>query len=456
MRKHSYICLVLLLLTSGCYKELPLPGQILIDTPDWEASSHSDEVLPDYEKVFPKDQVQRIDLVINPLDWQSFWKALENKLGPFGQSNPGMLEGIDHPYIPVDLFYKGKQWYKVGIRPKGNSSLKRSWQLGVMKLPFKLDFDQFEDQFTNIKDQRFYGFEQLSLKNGYSDPSFIREKVIDELFAEAGLPSVKAAYYQLYIDYGEGQKYFGVYTLVEDVDDTFISGNFEIQGGNIYKPEGQGASFSLHDFNTQDFEQHHSSGLSDYTDIEKLYNILHKDTRLSNPNAWRHELEQVFNTEIFIRWLACNTTVQNWDTYGTIGHNYYLYHDPSDDNLVWIHWDNNNALAPFKFNRVPIEFDFETVNAKWPLIRFLMDDPVYSAAFKTEVKRFTDNYFYPERILPILKINQDMVAPYVVGEAGEKPPYTHLKRPDDFSRERNFIRNFAVYRYNRALDYLEK
>jgi hypothetical protein len=260
----------------------------------------------------------------------------------------------------------------------------------------------------------------------------------------------------LYIDYGEGLKYFGLYTLVEDVDDTFISNNFDEHGGNLYKPEGQGGSFSLQGFNTQDFEQHQISGIADYSDVKNLHSILHSDTRHTSPDLWRYELEQVFNTEIFIRWLACNITVQNWDTYGSIGHNYYLYHNPSDDNLVWIHWDNNAALEPYKNNRRPIEFNFETVNEQWPLIRFLMDDPVYSASFKTEVKRFTDNYFFPERILPILRNNLDMVAPYVIGQDGESKPFSHLIMPRDFVDERKKIRDFAILRYKKALAFLEQ
>ena len=454
---EGIVALILIVLfTNGCYREKPIPGYIPLETPDWSEASHGGDSKPDYVKIFPFEKVQRIDLVINPEDWRSLWKALESKMGPFGESRPGMLEGVEHSYIPVDFYYEGKQWYKVGIRPKGNSSLKRSWELGIVKLPFKLDFDQYEDRFTNIHDQRFYGFEQLSLKNGFSDPSFIREKVTDELFAEAGLPSVKAAYYQMYIDYGEGLNYFGLYTLVEDVDDTFISNNFYEHNGNLYKPEGEGASFSKQGFTTQEFEIHQVSGLADYADVKNLHSILHSGTRHTNPVKWRNELDQVFDTEIFIRWLACNTTVQNWDAYGTIGHNYYLYNNPLGDKLVWIHWDNNAALEPYKETRIPIEFNFETVTNSWPLIRFLMDDPVYSATFKTEVKRLIENYFYPERFIPILRKNLDMVAPYVIGKDGESKPFTHLNSPEEFIEERAKIRDFAVHRYKKAKAFLDR
>jgi hypothetical protein len=43
------------------------------------------------------------------------------------------------------------------------------WLLGDLRLPFKFDFDQFEDDFPEIKNQRFFGFKQLSLANNHED-----------------------------------------------------------------------------------------------------------------------------------------------------------------------------------------------------------------------------------------------------------------------------------------------
>ncbi len=51
------------------------------------------------------------------------------------------------------------------------------------------------------------------------------------------------AFYTLYVDYGEGPVYFGVYTMVEEVDDTVLETQFADDDGNLYKPDGDGASF---------------------------------------------------------------------------------------------------------------------------------------------------------------------------------------------------------------------
>ena len=45
-------------------------------------------------------------------------------------------------------------------------------------------------------------------------------------------------------DYGDGPIYFGVYTMVEDVENTLLDSHFSDDGGNLYKPDGDAASFA--------------------------------------------------------------------------------------------------------------------------------------------------------------------------------------------------------------------
>jgi len=69
--------------------------------------------------------------------------------GSFGQTtNSGLNDTDENPiFVPAEVFYNDTQWYRVGIRFKGNSSLQSSWQAGILKLSFKLDFDEFEDDY---------------------------------------------------------------------------------------------------------------------------------------------------------------------------------------------------------------------------------------------------------------------------------------------------------------------
>ncbi len=259
----------------------------------------------------------------------------------------GMMGGADDQnptWVEAEISFNGDSWEHVGIRFKGNSSLKSTWGSGSLKLPFKLDFDQYEDDYPETENQRLYGFKQVSFSSGFKDDSLLREKIAADLFREAGVPSAQTAYYAVSIDYGEGPVYFGLYTAVEVIDDTLIETQFSDDSGNVYKPEGSGATFAAGSFTESSFDKETNQDEDDYSDILALFDALHDKTRLSDPESWREGLEAVFDVDTFLNWLAVNTVIQNWDTYGVMQHNYYLYNNPETGQLVWIPWDNNESF----------------------------------------------------------------------------------------------------------------
>ncbi len=193
-------------------------------------------------------------------------------VAPGGAGGPGgsTFSEEDPIFVPGEVFYNGKQWYRVGPRFKGNSSLQSSWSNGILKLSFKLDFDEFEDDYPQIDNQRFYGFKKLSLKNNYNDRSMLREKVAADVFKNAGLAVSHTAFYAVYLDHGEGPQYFGVYTLVEEVDDTVIDTQFEDNDGNLYKPDGDAASFAIATYDEDEMVKKNNEDEADYSDVESI------------------------------------------------------------------------------------------------------------------------------------------------------------------------------------------
>ncbi len=182
-----------------------------IEYPDWTFESHSSSAEPNYENIFPQDRVNRIDIVISNSDWQLMLSDMTQVYGNFGSSSGGgpHISGFsdDNPvYVPCSIFFNDKEWYKVGVRFKGNSSLKSSWRGGIWKIPLRLNFDRYEEEFPEIANQRFYGFKELSLSSNYNDRSLIREKIVPEIFRDFGVQAPQTAFYRIYIDYGEGPK----------------------------------------------------------------------------------------------------------------------------------------------------------------------------------------------------------------------------------------------------------
>lgn len=502
---------------------VPASAQDVARPEGWTEESHGNDADPNYDTVFPQDKVNTVTITIAPEEWQAMMDdmtALAGEFGvggfpggfpgdfggqislegaggqlppgdaglfvpgqrpPVGQGGPGGPGGFggdfftENPmWVTADITFDGQVWTNVGIRFKGNSSLSSTWRGGIYKLPFKIDFDEFEDDYPEIKNQRFYGFKELSFSSNWSDDSLLREKVTADVFREAGLAASQTAFYAVYVDHGDGPVYFGLYTAVEVVEDTVIETQFADDSGNAYKPEGAAATFAAGTFDEEEFDKQTNEDEADYSDVQALYDILNSTTRTSDPEAWRAELESVFDVDTFLLWLAANTVVQNWDTYGQMSHNFYLYHDPESGLLTWIPWDNNMALSEGMgggrggrpgmagMGGVPgggsatgsMSFEKSGVTSDWPLVRYLLDVPDYYAAYVAYVDEVSSGAFEPSKMIATYQALHDLIAPYVIGENGEQDGYSNLSSPDAFETALDTLIEHVQQRYAAAQEFV--
>lgn len=460
---------------------------------DLPLTSHGKSATPNYSIVFPTDKINRIDITIDKKLWVQMNADLDTNLkskrrrperpphifAAGGQKpdhtqfdkhsqhktqseNPGPVpprpprpESFEPTWSYCDISFNNQKWSNVGIRFKGNSSLRTTYLTGIKKLSFKLDFDQFEDQFPSIKNQRFYGFKQLNLKNNFNDPSLMREKVAADLFAEFGLTTAKTSFYQVFVDFGEGSVYFGVYSMVEEVDDTVIKTGNTAPKGNLYKPEGFAASLANGSFNKNSMHLKNNKKANDYSDVEKLYAVLNSKIRTTNYKLWKSQLNEILDVNIFLKYLAVNNVIQNWDTYGNTIHNYYLYHNPLSDKLEWIPWDNNEALQQGKM-KCALSLSLDEVNNKWPLIRYILDDEDWRTAYKKHLANFSINYFNPDKMNKTYTQYKQLLKNYVIGKQGEKQHYTFLKNESDFTDAVEFLKQHVNNRKTAVQKFLKE
>ena len=461
----------------------------------WTEATHSNDVDPNYDVVFPQDAVNTVTITIDPEQWAAMQANMTDILGeagpgqglggaggpgdnltpaegkapptdmtpPAGMAAPEgtrtPLEGFTPPqddqrpggpggvggnidmvsetpmWVEATIEFDGRTWNNVGIRYKGNSSLTSAWSSGSLKLPFKLDFDEWEDEYPAIDNQRFFGFKQLSFANGFSDTTYLRETITYDLMRDAGLVAGETAFYEIIIDYGEGPVNLGIFTAVEVIDDTVIESAFGDDSGNIYEADGAGVSLAEGTFDqiADSFEKENNEDAADWSDIEALYTALHADTRTTDPEQWRADLEVVFDVDTFLNWLAVSAVAQNWDTYGAMAHNYYLYNNPATGQLVWLPWDHNMTFGSGGggmggrggmgggMGRGNVTFDKADVGEGWPLIRFLLDDPVYSERYLAFLAQ-TSESFDAGQLTARVEALAEMLRPFVAA-AGEETQF---------------------------------
>ncbi len=132
------------------------------------------------------------------------------------------------PYFPARFVYGDLVLDPSGVRFKGNSSFRAN---GVKK-GFKFDFNEFQEG-TDQKPFSFFGMTKLSLNNGFSDPTLLREALFLD-FIGRYIPAIRATFVRLYVN----DKCFGLYSTVEMIDMNFIRSRFgQDEDGNLFEGE---------------------------------------------------------------------------------------------------------------------------------------------------------------------------------------------------------------------------
>lgn len=481
------ISLVVVLVISGCTSDLGSDSEVVIESTskpiELDENLPDNDMDPDYDYVFNDSNVMEFYIEIDSDQWDLMQEDLKSKVTSNKndkkdnkrdkQAKPGEAVVQDTEVSPGDspvqnivaddtsdepiwvestITVDDVTYNHVGIRYKGNSSLNSAVSSGNGKLSLKLDFDEFEDDYPEIDDQRFYGFKQLNLNNNFSDTSLMHDKVAADLFNEFGVPAADTRFAVVYLDHGNGSEYYGVYALIEEIDDTGIESLFDDSSGNLYKPDGSAASFSAGSFDESQMEKKSNEEESDYSDVKALYDVINSDLRQSDIDAWKSDLENIFNVDGFLKYLAANNIIQNWDTYGTMTHNFYLYNDPDTGLLNWIVWDNNEAFSEGKGNRGAMSLSTDEVSADWPLVSYLMDVEEYVDIYEEYLQAFIDDVYTEDKMNDLYDTYYDLIKDYAYAEVDG---FSFISSDSQFDQGVDALRKHVVSRRNVVESYLK-
>jgi len=166
-------------------------------------------------------------------------------------------QAIAEQYVSADFWFDGELVPDVAVRPKGQSSLWETMRLGTPRFSLKVDFNLFN------RARHFRGLKKVNLNNGWSDPTLIRERLCYELFAYMGIPTPRSSFVDLWVN----ETHLGVYTMVEQIDKTYLGRHFPKNDGNLYKPEMPAAFL---DWTEADLEQQRvRQGITSQNELER-------------------------------------------------------------------------------------------------------------------------------------------------------------------------------------------
>lgn len=320
---------------------------------------------------------------------KSYWDSLT--------AYRGMRDSLEITrYMLCSVNVDGADDDSAGIRFKGESSYDFT---PTKKKSFKISFNKFE------KKGRHQGVRRISLNNNFKDPTMMREKLMLDFCREQGLPAQRSAYAKLYIN----DVYWGLYLMVEEINDEFLVHNFGSDTGNLYmgepKPTLEYFGDDMYKY-VRKYKRKNNRKDSTWTDLTGLLKTI--SDSVSSPQNYRASLDKRLDIDNTLKAWAINNLFVNVDAYNMMyPHNYYLYYHVPENRFKWISYDFNYGFAAWnpKFNLQQVySFDIYYVHEpvkQVPLAyQLLRRNAITKREYAIKLQELAEKHFTPEALNP--------------------------------------------------------
>ncbi len=375
-------------------------------------------------RLFDKSRVHTVDIFID--DWDSF-----------------LASATEEKYSPCTIIIDGEKYTNVGLRAKGNNSLRLINKYGLDRYSLKIEFDHYTYK-------TYHGLDKFSLDTSFQDNSYMKTWITFDMMEHMGVPTPLCSYTWVRIN-GED---WGLFVAIEEPEKGFARRNYGANHGQLYKPDYKSLKAENADVHLR------------YTDDNfKSYDNIFRKAKFKITNADKRRviealkilstgknLETAINVDEVLRYFTAQVFVVNMDSYlGKTGHNYFLYE--KDGILSIIPWDYNLAFAtyslgmpnPINDSTLYVNYPINTpasgeIMLKRPLYHNLMKNREYYDQYHAYFDYLIESYFESGYFEEFIADTLDMIAPYV-----EKDP-TAFCSYEDFLLGVDTIKNFCLLR----------
>ena len=319
-------------------------------------------------------------------------------------------------YIPATVEIDGEAFRQVGLRAKGNNSLRLTAEYGLSRYSLKLEFDHYTDG-------SYHGLDKLSLDASFQDNSYLKTWLAFDIMEFLGVPTPLRSFVWVTVN---GQPW-GLFLAVEEPEEAFARRNFGANHGQLYKPDYR----SLAEENADVHLRYTTDEPEDYPGIfenAKLDPSLADRQRLVDSLKTLdsgQRLEEAVDVDEVLRYFVGQVFVMNWDSYlGHTGHNYLLYEE--EGKLSMLPWDYNLAFGTYALGMTdPITDPNVLLNypiltpapgeymTKRPLYHQLMQVEEYFQQYQAYFRWFLAEYVENGELSAALWQAAELIAPYV-------------------------------------------
>lgn len=335
----------------------------------------------------------------------------------------------------------------IGLRMKGNTSRRRpegvtgemhnSENTDWHHCHFGLDFSKYKEE------QHFEGLDKLNLKWFKDDATYAREIYCYDLFKRFGCwTAPRASYCRLNIKIkGDANPaYFGVYAMIENIDEIYINSHQEQWGNGIGYLWKAGWSGN----NNANFYSTNIMGVEDVSlDASKsIYYAYDLKTRKEELDGAKAELTefiqnlknktgesfenwivQKMDVELFLKTYATNVVVGMWDDYWVNGNNFYFYF-ASNGKAYFIPYDYDNTLGTSLLvsnSGTQNPLFWGNMNNR-PLVTKILSVPKYKTLYKnyiSELVNSNNDLFNAKYSINRIQNWHNKISPYISNDTGE-------------------------------------
>lgn len=371
-----------------------------------------------YAKLFNKETIQDVKISIDENNW-----------------NYLLQNAIDKPTVLASSVSIGDDTVKyVGIKTKGNLTLKEVWNSSSDRFSFTINFGKYISTDNGYTDkQNLYGLRKVALNNIYGDATLMKEYLSYELMTKMGIPTPEYSLINLYIN----DEFYGVYMMVESIDSSLTQRTLGEKSDYLVKPESSGGDLiydnSLDEYINDDGEFDFSSIIYDnsgniiypndksnplykynglwendedtFEDIVdmlptifKWMKTLNKLNNTDNPNTddYKLALEEIIDVDSLIRYFAVNTYLVNLDSYQSEKmQNYALYINETGRATI-IPWDYNYSFGVYGLGSASDVINFDIYNPvinttlkDRPLLNVILQNDEYKTLYEKYLNNIT-------------------------------------------------------------------
>lgn len=307
--------------------------------PYYPSSEWSEEELA---KLFNMGAFPKIHIEVSLNEWKRLLEAYD------------FMKDYTYIHCDVDIELSGEEYSfnDAGLRIRGYSSRRRPEvrQYGDTHNADKTDWQQSSFMLNLRKFQKddaheLYNVRKINLRHFFRDATCCRELFCYDLFRRFGIWTAPySSYCRLWIHVKGDSKpaYFGVYGMVEAIDDKFIKRRKELFGDhkhNLWKCNcGAHLNYDTYDRSLIYFDDnlginYHYELKSNIENFEvakaQLIEFMRKLSEYEGEELYNW-ITSVCDVELLLRTYAVNVAVGNWDDYWVNSNNYYLYFNTSD------------------------------------------------------------------------------------------------------------------------------